>query len=99
MGRLLVLLHLPVVLLLLLRCCHAGGEICKAHASSGCFNDQPRNGHGACPPNGGPCPARCLPYFIANKAEAGITREGCACLCHHHGFALAGVENGNNCFW
>jgi hypothetical protein len=72
---------------------------CTPLKSLGCLGE---NGHahgfqGSCPTNGGPC-GRCLPYFVGGRWNALTSRENCACLCHRAGFAVAGVENGANCY-
>ena len=71
---------------------------CVAGPSIGCLHENGGKGfQGRCPIAGGPC-GRCLPYFVGAKWNAHTSRENCACLCHRQGFALAGVENGANCY-
>jgi len=67
--------------------------ICTVASPSKCVGERTDaiGYQGRCPPQGGRC-QRCLPFFIANHAEDGVTREGCACLCARAGYALAGVE-------
>ena len=78
---------------------HAEVEICVAGPSLACLREHAgaRGFQGSCPAGGGPC-GRCLPYFVGGQWNAHTTRENCACLCHRQGFALAGVENGANCY-
>ena len=77
---------------------------CAVGESLGCLREGlppggfPGGFQGSCPIRGGPC-GRCLPYFAGAKWVAQTSRENCACLCHRQGFALAGVENGANCYW
>ena len=73
-------------------------EICVAGPSLACLREHAAKGfQGSCPAGGGPC-GRCLPYFVGGQWNAHTSRENCACLCHRQGFALAGVENGANCY-
>ena len=77
---------------------------CAVGESLGCLREGlppggfPGGFQGSCPIRGGPC-GRCLPYFVGAMWVAQTSRENCACLCHRRGFALAGVENGANCYW
>jgi hypothetical protein len=74
-------------------------EVCTLLQSKGCLLEKigEKGYEGRCPPGGGHC-ARCLDYYVGARFNDRTSRENCACLCHQHGFTLAGVENGNNCY-
>eukprot|EP01048_Picozoa_sp_COSAG05_P009900 COSAG05_NODE_840_length_7027_cov_416.630052_6_plen_163_part_00 len=75
-----------------------GAAVCAVSPSLGCFHEHSGKGfQGSCPKAGGPC-GRCVPYFVGGQWNAHTSRQNCACLCHRQGFALAGVENGANCY-
>ena len=77
----------------------AAAGSCAVDAPKGCFLEN-AGAHGfesGCPPGGGKC-GRCLGYYVGEKFNGATSRENCACLCHQHGYTLAGVENGNNCY-
>lgn len=64
---------------------------CTLRPGATCLVDRP--GPHACTAAGGACD-RCLPYFSGGRYNAGVSRGGCACLCHGLGYSVAGVENG-----
>ena len=71
---------------------------CAVHSPSICMGEKKSHGfQPGCPVAGGKC-NRCLPHFVGASFNQHVTREGCACLCSKAGYALAGVENGNNCY-
>jgi hypothetical protein len=97
---------LPLLLEAACRASHArlapGGDdaaACVVDAAKGCYLEaQTAKGYrGSCPEKGGKC-GRCLGFFVGAQYNGATSRENCACLCHQHGFDLAGVENGNNCY-
>ena len=100
-----VLVLLLVVALLLgrpatcdLRPAAAPSSCAVDNPSLGCFHEHAGKGfQSSCPAHGGPC-GRCVGYFVGGQWNAHTSRENCACLCHRQGFALAGVENGANCY-
>ena len=77
----------------------AAAGSCVVDAAKGCFleNEGAHGFEGHCPVGGGKC-GRCLGYYVGAKFNGATSRENCACLCHQHGYTLAGVENGNNCY-
>ena len=71
---------------------------CAVDTPKGCFSEKRVKGwESGCPEKGGAC-SRCLGYYPGARFNGATSRENCACICHQHGFALAGVENGNNCY-